>query len=163
MDDDASTTFRPLVGTDEATIDDKNRILVGKKKRDRLGDGFVLTLGAIGCLVAYPAAVWDRLASHVFADSGVNLGRDDYSRLIMGVAEDDLKFDPQGRFSLPKSLKELGRLKDKVLLIGCGDRVELWAPEEWTMFQRFPAEYGRERREAVTDAFARMQAGAPGG
>ena len=33
---------KPLIGTDEAIIDVKGRLLLSKKKRDRLGDSFVI-------------------------------------------------------------------------------------------------------------------------
>jgi DNA-binding transcriptional regulator/RsmH inhibitor MraZ len=60
MAEEATTVLKPLIGTDEATIDDKGRILVGKKKRERLGEPFAIAVGEVGCLVAYPEPVWQQ-------------------------------------------------------------------------------------------------------
>lgn len=149
--------FKPLIGTDEATVDEKGRLLVSKKKRERLGDAFVLSYGAVGCLVAYPAAVWEQKLAEIFAADSNNAGREQYSRLILGMADDELKFDTQGRVVIPLKLRDMARIKDKVVLIGCGDRLEIWALPEWEMFNRMPDAYGKERRDAVAQAYAQMK------
>ena len=56
--DSSVPMIKPLIGTDEDTIDDKGRLLVSKKKRERLGEDFVMALGATGCVVVYPELVW---------------------------------------------------------------------------------------------------------
>src|ERR1051325_8923969 len=101
-------------------MDDKGRILVSKKKRERLGDGFTLVLGKLGCLIAYPQSIWNQLLEETLSFGLTNDGRRDYSRLIFGSAEDDLKFDGPGRMVIPQKLRDAAKLKDKVLVIGCG-------------------------------------------
>ncbi len=147
--------FKPLIGTETANVDDKGRILVSKKKRERLGESFALVLGK-GCLIMYPEQVWNQLMSEIFSVPTMNPAREQYTRLVLGVAEDDLKFDGQGRMVIPKEMRETAKLKDKVLLIGCGDRVEIWAEGEWEKFQEFPVEYQQKRREAIETAYANM-------
>ncbi len=151
-----SLSFKPLIGTDEATIDDKGRILVGKKKRERLGDPFTLAFGDIGCLVAYPEARWQAMVDEIMRYDAINQGRQQYTRLTLGLAEDDLKFDAQGRFVVPQKLKDLARLSEKVMLVGCGDRVEIWAREEWERYTEYPDTYGQHRREAIAKAYNHM-------
>ncbi len=146
----------PLIGTDDAIIDDKGRILMSKKKRERLGDGFVLTLGSLGCLVAYPLHVWTRMVSEIRQYGAISQGAERYTRLVVGMAEDDLSFDAQGRVVIPKKLRELAKITDKALLIGCLDRLEIWAEQEWFKYNEFPDVYGRERREAVENAYRNM-------
>lgn len=148
--------FKPLMGTDEASVDDKGRLLIGKKKRERLGDSFVLTVGSVGCLVAYPSSVWERKLEEIFAVDSNNSGREQYSRLILGMADDELKFDSQGRVVIPQKLRDQAHIKDEVLLIGCGDRMEIWATQEWEMFNRMPEAYGKERRDSVAKAYEQM-------
>lgn len=148
--------FKPLIGTEEATIDEKGRILVGKKKRERLGDGFAIIFGTRGCLAAYPVGVWERMLEEILQYDSINAGREQYTRLVLGTAEDDLKFDAQGRVVVPQKMREAAKLKDKVLLVGCLDRVEIWAREEYELFQQDPESYGRQRREAVAKAYNEM-------
>jgi MraZ protein len=148
--------FKPLIGTEEATIDDKGRILVSKKKRERLGDSFAIVFGTRGCLAAYPNVIWERMLEEILQYDSINEGREQYTRLLLGTAEDDLKFDAQNRVVVPQKMREAARLKDKVLLVGCLDRVEIWAKDEFDMFQRDPEMYGRHRREAVVGAYNAM-------
>lgn len=152
MDEKNGQIFKPLLGTDEATIDDKGRILVSKKKRERLGDGFVLALGEVGCLVAYPEAIWNQMVSQVLAKDSLNLGRQMFTRLVFGLAEDDLKFDQQGRLVIPQKLRGLAKLKDRVVLVGCVDRLEIWAGAEHDQYLDDPKNYGDRRRQAILDA-----------
>lgn len=148
--------FKPLLGTEEANIDDKGRILVSKKKRDRLGSDFVFVLSKLGNLVAFPKVVFDLLVSETLSFGLTNDGRMDYSRFLFGDAEDDLKFDPQGRVVVPMKFRDAANLKGKVLLIGCGDRVEIWSESEWREFNKYPDVYGRDRRAAIEKAYDRM-------
>ena len=66
--------FEPLLGTDEATLDDKGRLIFTKKKRDRLGDGFTVTLGPKGCLEAYPAQIWSVMVANLLTQDALNEG-----------------------------------------------------------------------------------------
>ncbi|MFQ3678439.1 MAG: cell division/cell wall cluster transcriptional repressor MraZ [Fimbriimonadaceae bacterium] len=151
--------FKPLIGTETANIDDKGRVLISKKKRERLGDSCALVLGK-GCLILYPTPIWRQLIAEIFAVPTLNPAREAYTRLVLSAAEDDLRCDPQGRMVIPKELREKARIRDRdtVLLIGCGDRVEIWAEREWEFFQRSPDDYEKGRRELfekVYDAMAR--------
>jgi MraZ protein len=148
--------FKPLIGTEEANLDDKGRLLVSKKKRERLGDDFILVLGKVGCLIAYPKVVWEQLLSEIFAVETMNPAREEYTRLVLGTAEDDLKFDVQGRVVVPQKLRTEAKLSREILLIGCGDRVEIWAKAEWEKFNEFPEQYGKDRRFAIEAAYNRM-------
>src|ERR1019366_4291590 len=114
---DGPITDRLLTGTDEATIDDKGRILVGKKKRERLGETFVLSIGQTGCLDAYPQSIWDGVVADVLGHERINAGTQDYARFMLADAEDDIKFDQQGRFVVPQRMRTVANLKDKVLLL----------------------------------------------
>ena len=150
------SNFKPLIGTDEAIIDSKGRILVSKKKRDRLGEPFAMAFGNLGSLVAYPEVVWRRMFDEIMQYSYINQGRQQYTRLVLGLAEDDLKFDLQGRVVVPQKLRDLAKLNKEVLIVGCGDRVEIWAKEEWDEFNRNQDSYAHKRKEAIEKAYAQM-------
>ncbi|MCB8933568.1 MAG: hypothetical protein M9921_12145 [Fimbriimonadaceae bacterium] len=145
--------FKPLLGTDEATVDDKGRLLVGKKKRERLGDDFAIAIGPTGCLCAYPRWHWDHMVREMLRQDPMNLGRERFTRLWLSTADDDLKFDSQGRFVIPADLRKLGEIKDKVVLLGAGDRMEIWALAEYEKFMQNQDAYMRERREAFERAY----------
>jgi MraZ protein len=152
------TDTKPLVGTDEATIDDKGRVLFSKKKRDRLGNGFAMCLGDNGCIYAYPADEWRKICSEIQTHDPTNQGTVEYTRMVMGTADDELDFDGQGRVVVPKKLRELAKLKEKLLLVGCLTRLEIWAQEEFDRYEEDRDGYGRERREKIQRAYKEMKA-----
>jgi len=153
----ASLAFEPLLGTEEANVDDKGRVLFSNKKRLRLGERFAVTIGPDGCLVAYPRAIWFPMIENIFKSDITNSGRRNYTRSLFSYADDEMKFDPQGRTVIPQKLREACGLKDKVLLIGCGDRVEIWAKDEYAKFEADPDGYGQARRERLDAATRQMK------
>lgn len=151
--------MKPLIGTDEATIDDKGRLLVSKKKRDRLGEPFVMALGATGCVVAYPEPVWAQMVAEILSNPSTNQGRQEFTRLTIGTAEDDLVFDKQGRVVVPLKLRESAGLNDRVKIVGCLDRLEIWNADEWAKYDTNPTEYAKQRRETFDRAYRQMTGG----
>lgn len=145
LNESADLIQAPLMGSDEATIDDKGRVLVSKRNRDRLGTPFVLALGDRGCVVAYPQWAWRSLLDAIRQADPNNQGRRDYTRLLLGDAEDGIKFDGQGRMVIPRTLREKGGLKDKLQLVGCGDRLEVWAADQYQLYLKAKDTYASER------------------
>lgn len=157
-EEEKGSKSKPLIGTDEATIDDKGRVLVSKKKRDRLGDGFAMCLGDNGCIYAYPGWRWQKICEDIESHDITNQGTVEYTRMVMGTAEDDLEFDGQGRVVIPRKLRELANLKDKVLIVGCLIRLEIWADEEFRLYELNREDYGKERRERIKENYREMKA-----
>lgn len=155
----ADAKRKPLIGIEEATLDDKGRLLISKKKRERLGKNFVLVLGSVGCLTIYPEHVWDQLNDSLDACDVMDHGMEQYTRLIFSTAQDDLKFDVQGRLVVPQELRKLAGLKKRVLVLGARNRVELWDPDEYEAYKADPDVYGLSRRDALERAVAQMKAG----
>jgi MraZ protein len=149
---------KPLVGTDEATIDDKGRVLFSKKKRERLGNGFAMCLGDNGCLYAYPGDEWQKICREIKTHDPTNQGTVEYTRMVMGSADDELEFDGQGRVVVPKKLRELAKLKEKILLVGCLTRLEIWAQEEYDRYDEDSSGYGSDRRAKIQQAYKEMKA-----
>lgn len=157
MSEMAKAGGKALIGTDESTIDDKGRILVPKKKRDRLGPDFALTLSEFGCLVAYPQSVWERKVGELLEGDSLDPGLQQYTRLVVGDADDELNFDQQGRVVIPLRLREAARLTDRVSLVGCVNRVEIWAKDEYERYKDDMRHYGGRRRQAFDEARAQMK------
>ena len=148
-----------LGGTDEATVDDKGRLLVQKKKRDALGASFTIAQAEVGCLVAYPITTWHEIYNDVKKVPSINVGRQQYVRLTIGNSESDLNFDSQGRVVIPQKLRDLAKIKDKVVLIGAMDRMEIWAKAEYEKYLQNPDGYGAERLGLIAKAYDLMKKG----
>jgi MraZ protein len=151
-----TTPRKPLLGTDEGTIDDKGRVLVSKKNRERLGDDFVLGLGDVGCLVFYTKDAWEKTMERIMSHDDLNSGRHQYARLVAGNSADDLKFDSGNRVVIPPFLRKKGNLKSRIVLVGAIDRLELWDADEYEKYEADPASYGLHAREALERAYTQM-------
>lgn len=150
--------FKPLIGTEESTLDDKGRVLFSKKKRERLGDDFLVLLGKLNCLIFYPEPVWKQLVKEIMTGPVMDPAREDFSRLTLGIAADDMSFDSQNRVVIPRELRKAANLTegDRLLIVGCGDRVELWDRDRWIEFRANPEGFRREQREAIEDLYDRI-------
>lgn len=151
-------SYRPLLGTDPATVDKKGRILLSVKKRERLGDPFALMLGEAGCLIAYPQDVWEDLLAEIYSYKAINVGRQEYTRLLLGNADDEIRFDAQNRFVVPSRLRDLAGLKEHVMLVGCGDRLEIWDRDQYDRSVKGLVS-DEQRQKRLEEARKRMKEG----
>lgn len=161
MDQPSATSLGSLAltGVDSSTIDKKGRLLLTKKFRERLGPEFTAALGDLECLVLYPRVHWNNIVQSVMKYDSTNPGRAQYARLVISPSEDSMNLDSDGRFIVPSTLKELAKLDTNVLLLGLGDRLEIWDPQEYAKYQEDEVGYKAERRAKIATARKEMMAG----
>ncbi|MGN1259196.1 MAG: division/cell wall cluster transcriptional repressor MraZ [Christensenellales bacterium] len=120
-----------LIGTYNHQLDAKNRFRIPTKLKTILGEELVLTKGTQHCLFLFSAT---ELQSGV-VDKSKNISMFDETaqkslRLLLSSAF-ELETDNQGRTLLPQNLKEFANINKDIILIGVGNRVEIWAKEVW--------------------------------
>lgn len=146
----------PLIGTEDATMDDKGRVLVGTKLRKRLGPNFTMCLGENGSINVYRAKTWSGMVQDTLNRDPRLQSRQDYARFLMGSAEDDLDFDTQGRVVIPKKLREKAEIVDKVKIIGCGDCIEIWSKDNFDRYMQDGRGADPNRQERMRDSYQSM-------
>jgi MraZ protein len=82
------------------------------------------------CLLVYPEPRWQTLLQEIqslpnLSDSAVRL-----QRLLIGYAC-PLEMDGSGRLSLSPTLRNYGNLEKKLMLVGQGQKLELWSEDGW--------------------------------
>jgi len=122
-----------FTGFVEHALDDKGRLIVPARFRERLGTGFVLTIAQPDpCLAFYPTATWayfcDRLEAAPRKDER-------FRRMVrhLFAHTDEVACDTQGRLLIPGPLRAFAGIERDVISVGSLTRVEVWAKE------RFPA------------------------
>ena len=116
------------------SVDDKKRLSVPAKFRKELGKGGVITLGLNKCLSLYPTKEWKTFAEKL---SKLSMGKSEdrgFSRTMLSGAF-EVEIDTIGRILIPDALKEYAGLKEKVVLTGVYDRVELWDEGAWKAYK----------------------------
>lgn len=115
----------------EHALDDKGRLIVPARFRERLGPGFVLTVAPPDpCLALYPAAVWAEFCSRLEAAPRKDDGFRRAVRSIFALT-DEVACDAQGRILIPAKLREFAGIKRDVISVGSLTRVEIWAKERY--------------------------------
>lgn len=117
-------------GEYEHTLDDKGRMIIPARFREKLAGGLVITRGLDECLMAFPRVEWEALAEKIKALPLTQPEARDFRRHMFSGASDEVP-DRQGRVLLPPRLREYAHLDSEVVIIGLYDRIEIWNPEKW--------------------------------
>ncbi len=122
-----------LLGEFKHNLDSKNRVTVPAKLRMELGESPVLTRGLDNCLFIYPNRDWqifmEKLSKLPLGQAKVR----NFKRFILSGAS-EIKIDEMGRVLIPEPLKKYSNLKKEVVIIGVGDRIELWNEDVWNKY-----------------------------
>ena len=122
-------------GASVCHVDAKGRFAMPTKYRDffSLGDlkTCVITIDTEDdCLLLYPVKVWEEIEQKLQSLSGLNKKVRRIQRLLIGHAhETDL--DSNGRLLLPQLLREHAHVKKKLVMVGQGNKFELWSESDW--------------------------------
>ena len=99
----------------------------------------------VRCLVIYPLPDWERIEKQIQSLPALKTAVKRFQRLVLGYAT-DIELDSNDRCLLPQSLRDYAHLDKKVVLVGQGNKLELWAEELWL------AEREQALLESVSDA-----------
>lgn len=122
-----------FIGQYTYSLDAKRRLSIPAKYRKLLGKKAVVTKGLESCLFLYPEKEWYDYAEKL---SKLPPGQADargFARTILGAAT-EVNIDSLGRILLPDYLKGYSDMKKKAVIIGMGNRVEIWAEEVWNKY-----------------------------
>ena len=120
-------------GINAITIDGKGRFAVPARYRDVLGEHVVVTIDTEeSCLLLYPAAQWQVIEDNLQRLPSFNGAARRIQRLLIGHAT-DVELDTNGRVLLPTLLREYAHLDKHVVMIGQGNKFEIWDEAHWQM------------------------------
>ncbi len=121
-------------GESSISIDDKGRMAVPTAWRDTLAEvcanRLVLTYNPFdaGCLWLFPVAEWERIRDQVNSLDSFSPAHRELKRKLVGAAM-PLEPDNQYRLSLPSSHRQAAELGRRAVLLGLGDKFELWGED----------------------------------
>ena len=120
-----------LTGTYFHTLDDRGRVALPAKLREKLGEKVAVTNGiAHHSLVVYPEDKWDVISDHILAAPAVNEEENDIRLFFFGDAT-EADVDGQGRIAIPEYLREYAGMTGEVAIVGAGDHIQIWDKEAW--------------------------------
>jgi MraZ protein len=122
-----------FLGTHTPRLDDKGRIFLPAKFRDRLAGGLVVTRGQERCLYIFPMDEFVRVADTMRNAPVTSKVVRDYLRVFLSGASDEIP-DKQGRLTVPSTLRDYAGLTRDCTVIGAGSRVEIWDSSAWDTY-----------------------------
>jgi MraZ protein len=126
-----------FAGSEQHALDNKGRLIVPARFRERLGAQFVLTIAPPDrCLALYPSATWVEFCGRLEAVSNKDEHYRDNLRYFFAHTE-EVGTDTQGRVVIPARLRAYARIERLVVSVGLLTRIEIWARERYT-FERPP-------------------------
>lgn len=125
-----------LIGEYTHTIDEKNRVSLPAKFRSLLGKKLVVTPGLDNCLFLFTGKEWDKVAMRLSENASM-LSSDmrSFTRYMFAGAF-EAEVDQLGRILIPEFLRIRASLKNKVVLIGVQNRVEIWNEGDWGKYRK---------------------------
>ena len=122
-----------FLGTYTPRLDDKGRLILPAKYRDRLADGLVVTRGQERCLYIFPMDEFVRIAEAARSTPLTSKAARDYLRVFLSGASDEIP-DKQGRVVVPTGLRTYAGLTRDCTVIGADTRVEVWDTTAWDTY-----------------------------
>lgn len=121
-----------FTGEYDCKLDAKGRLALPAKVRAALPDvanqELVLRRGFESCLILYPMIEYKKIINRVRSLSEFNEEYRKFQRsFFRGNAEVEL--DSAGRINIQKRMLEYADLTKEVVLVGLGNRVEIWSPD----------------------------------
>ncbi len=126
-----------FTGEFECKMDAKGRLTLPSKVKTRLpevsGNQLILSQGLEPCLVLYPMVEYRKIYSRIASMNEFNeefrmLQRNFFRRIS------EVELDKAGRLLIPKSLMRYANIERDVILVGMGNRMELWDQTEYDKF-----------------------------
>lgn len=123
-------------GVSVINLDAKGRLAIPTKHRESLarqceGQLVVTVSGDERCLWIYPLPAWEEIERKLVALSSTAADSQRLKRLLIGHAT-DCELDASGRLLVPPPLRDFAELDKRTVLIGQGNKFELWNEDKWT-------------------------------
>ncbi|MDH3841774.1 MAG: division/cell wall cluster transcriptional repressor MraZ [Chromatiales bacterium] len=121
-------------GANKITLDAKGRIAIPTRYRERLSERcesqLIITVDRDYCLLLYPLPDWEDLERRLMRLPSLNRQVRRLQRLMVGYAT-EVELDGHGRVLLPRELRDYAGLEKQAILIGQGNKFELWDDLRW--------------------------------
>jgi MraZ protein len=125
-------------GINAINLDSKGRMTLPtrcredlQKKEDSSAGALILTIDTDSpCLLLYPMKEWQKIEEKIQALPSFNKATRRIQRLLIGHAA-EVEVDASGRVLLPPLLREYANLEKEIVLVGQGNKFEVWDKKFW--------------------------------
>ena len=124
-------------GINSVNMDAKGRLVLPARHRETIlsnGTGHLVTTidTREKCLLLYPRTEWELVQERLIKLSNINNSARLLQRLLIGHAT-DVEMDASGRVLVAPMLREFAGLTKKLVLLGQGNKIEIWGDTHWQL------------------------------
>jgi MraZ protein len=120
-------------GATKVTLDAKGRMAIPTRHRAAINEGcdgqLVVTVDPSHCLLVYQLPVWEELERRLIKLPALKPKARSFQRMLLGYAT-EVEVDGQGRILVSKELREFAGITRNAMLMGQGNKFELWDEEK---------------------------------
>jgi len=122
-------------GFNRISIDNKGRLAVPSRYRELISvqaeNSLVITLNPLDrSLWLYPLPEWEVIEDKLASLSDFDKQSRRTKQMMRGYAT-DCQLDSQGRILIPKELRDYSELSKKAVILGQGNKFEIWNEKAW--------------------------------
>lgn len=148
-------TAQVLTGTYYYSIDPKGRVMIPAPLREVIAANFsptlIITKDLVDkCAVVFPYEEWVALLAKVNSLPKTNRAVKVFRRIVIGSAV-EASFDKQGRVMIPASLRQDNELQGELVIVGVGDKIEIWDKAKWAEANVLDAESAQAVEQELSD------------
>lgn len=131
-------------------LDEKGRMIMPSKLRQKLGDTVVVTRGYDGCISVYTLDGWKKIYEKLQTYPTTKKDARIYVRMLTAKAS-ECDLDKQGRINIPTGLIEEADLGKECVIVGVVDHIEIWSKERWDAYSNDANESFEDIAEQLVD------------
>lgn len=139
-----------LIGEYNHNLDNKGRLSLPAKFKNKFVEGLILTRGIDQCIFGFPKSEWEKVVKKI---SELPLSQSNaraFARLILAGAY-EAEIDNQRRILIPENLRKYACLEKKVVIVGMYTRIEIWDERKWEEYKKQSEESSEEIAERLSD------------
>lgn len=122
-----------LMGQYLHSLDEKNRLIIPSKLREKLSLTVVVTKGFDGCLALYSTEEWEKFQTSLLTLPSNMMDARKHIRVLVGSAS-EVEFDKSGRINLAKNLLNDAKIIKDCIIVGVLNHIEIWSKEVWDSY-----------------------------
>ncbi|MCX6702956.1 MAG: division/cell wall cluster transcriptional repressor MraZ [Candidatus Wolfebacteria bacterium] len=123
-----------FIGEFKHNLDQKGRMAIPSKFRQKLSGGAIITRGLDRCLFVFTTTEWETLAQKLISLPLTQANSRAFVRLMLSGAA-DVDIDKQGRILVPDYLRDYAGLNKEVTVTGVYNRFEIWDAGSWKQYR----------------------------
>jgi MraZ protein len=139
-----------LIGEFHYNIDQKGRLMIPSKFRQKFGLEAIVTKGFENCLFVFPKDEWEKVVDKILKLPLSQSNSRAFARLMLAGAYES-NIDNQGRILIPEYLRTYAKLSKKIVIVGLYSRVEIWDQDLWEEYKKESESQAKEIAERLSD------------